>query len=146
MEMKKIYLDTNFWIYHVSGDLPDSVTQRILEFCIDKKVSVFTSSLSVTECLVLPIREKDETTKKAFDLLFSKLENIKVVDFTKEIAKTAAQLRANHNVSTPDAIHLATAISEGVKMFITNDKRLKKVKELEIVSIKSFIDMLPKMF
>lgn len=141
MELKKIYLDTNFWIYHVSGGLPDFVTQRILELCIDKKVSVFTSSLSVTECLVLPIREKDEATKKAFDLLFSKLENIKVVNFTKEIAKTAAQLRANYNVSTPDAIHLATAINQGVEMFVTNDKRLKKVKELNIISVKALIDM-----
>lgn len=39
----------------------------------------------------------------------------------------AAQLRAEHQLRTPDAIHLATAKHAGARGFVTNDKGLRKI-------------------
>lgn len=49
---------------------------------------------------------------------------------TLDIADSAAELRARYALSTPDAIHIATAISGGATGFIGNDKGLKRVREL----------------
>lgn len=47
-------------------------------------------------------------------------------------SKKAAELRANYNIKTPDAIQLATSIQKKADFFWTNDKKLKQVKEIEI--------------
>ncbi|WP_225896572.1 type II toxin-antitoxin system VapC family toxin [Amazonocrinis nigriterrae] len=44
--------------------------------------------------------------------------------FILAIAETAAQLRADSNLRTPDAIQIATAIRAGASFFVTNDARL----------------------
>jgi len=38
----------------------------------------------------------------------------------------ATELRARHRLRTPDALHLATALSHGCQSLITNDRRLSQ--------------------
>ena len=53
-----------------------------------------------------------------------------------EIAETAARLRANYTLRTPDAVQIATAFHANCDIFLTNDDRLKQIREIEIVVIK----------
>lgn len=57
-----------------------------------------------------------------------------ILDVDKEIALLAAKLRAKFpSLRTPDAIHLASAIESGAKVFITTDKKLpRKVGKLKV--------------
>ena len=48
------------------------------------------------------------------------------------IADTAAQLRAEYRLKTPDAIQAATAIRAKVSTLFTNEPIFQRVKELEI--------------
>lgn len=43
---------------------------------------------------------------------------------TTAVFDRAAELRAHHNIRTPDAIHLAAALIHGCDEFWTNDDRL----------------------
>jgi hypothetical protein len=52
-----------------------------------------------------------------------------------EMADRAASIRARYRLRTPDAIHLATAILEGVDVFLTNDRDLLQVREVPILLI-----------
>jgi len=45
----------------------------------------------------------------------------------------AAQIRADHNLRTPDAIHAATALAAGVTGFITNDPVFRRIESLEVL-------------
>lgn len=48
----------------------------------------------------------------------------------EKIVDIASDFRVRYGISTPDAIHIATAIDAGAKKFITNDKGLKRIKEI----------------
>jgi predicted nucleic acid-binding protein len=50
---------------------------------------------------------------------------IELIPFTAETADGYARIRASYRVSPADAIHLASAASAGVDLFLTNDHRLQ---------------------
>jgi predicted nucleic acid-binding protein len=54
------------------------------------------------------------------------------------LRKFAEELRAKYGVRTPDALQLA-AVQAGATGFITNDRRLEAVKELEIGVLDDFL-------
>ena len=62
--------------------------------------------------------EKCQAAEYRDILLNSKLT---ILEVSTSIAEQAAQLRAAHNIRTPDAIQLATAMAVGASYFITND-------------------------
>ena len=63
-----------------------------------------------------------------------------VQDFTASLAILAGELRYNHkSLKSADAIHLATALENGVHQFVTNDSRLANLKlDIEIVPLARF--------
>jgi predicted nucleic acid-binding protein len=50
----------------------------------------------------------------------------------RAIGEGAARLRARYGLRTPDAIHLATAVAARAEAFVTTDRRLARVRELEV--------------
>jgi len=60
-----------------------------------------------------------------------------IMSVSEAIVDAASDFRARYNLHTPDAIHLATAYTEGA-LFVTNDKALKRVKEVEVVMINDY--------
>jgi predicted nucleic acid-binding protein len=49
------------------------------------------------------------------------------------IAEEAARLRALHNLRTPDAIQVASAIRSGASWFITNDADLADLDGISVL-------------
>ena len=58
---------------------------------------------------------------------------------TIDLLRDAAQLRADTNLKTPDAIHAATALAKGCVQFITNDPAFRRVSGLNIVVLSELI-------
>ena len=46
------------------------------------------------------------------------------------------ELRARHNLRTPDAIQIATAIRSGASWFLTNDAELANLSEIPVLVLK----------
>jgi len=44
-----------------------------------------------------------------------------------------AELRARHNLRTPDALQIAAALVTGCQAFLTNDGSLKRVTDLSVL-------------
>lgn len=44
----------------------------------------------------------------------------------------ATEIRARHGFKTPDAIHLACAVTTKCDLFLTNDKQLERFKEIAV--------------
>ena len=92
-----------------------------------------TSSLTIAEVLVQPFRKGNKKLVEEYLTLLLNAESLFTIDVTPEIAETAARLRAEHNMRTPDAIQVATAVNEGASFFLTNDSRLKPIKDLRVL-------------
>ncbi len=52
------------------------------------------------------------------------MPNTTHVELTTAVFNLATELRASHRLRTPDALHLAAALSAGCSEFWTNDTRL----------------------
>ncbi len=88
-------------------------------------VTVCFSALSEMECLVMPVRNRNQLLTDKFRDWFKQAE---FLPLEREVFHRAADLRATHpSLKTPDAIHLATALYHGCAEFWTNDDRLVAV-------------------
>ena len=60
-------------------------------------------------------------------------EDYELVAVTPEIAVTAAEIRARYGLGTPDSLHVASPIPTQCDAMLTNDKDMKRTKELSIL-------------
>lgn len=92
-----------------------------------------TSVVTSLEVLVHPLQHGDPALADQYRDILLNAEALSTVVLSQDIAEEAARLRAAHNIRTPDAIQMATAIHEGASFFLTNDGRLPSLPELEVL-------------
>lgn len=130
-------LDSNVFIYALE-DHPDFLLAKAVFKQIARlRPRVLTSVLTITELTVPLYRTKNyQKIAKYLDFVGGK-GLIKIMEVNETIALKAAQFRANFNLKTPDAIHLATAAVSRAGVFVTADRdfKLDNVEELRIVRI-----------
>jgi predicted nucleic acid-binding protein len=134
---KKIFLDTAPLIYFMEEE------SRFLPLLNDlfspsNKCRFVTSVITLSEVLVMPLREGKTQLAEQYKEILTMSENIDILDINIEIAKEAAKIRADYSIKTPDAIQLATAKYGFVDYFLTNDIRLKTFKGLNIITLSDF--------
>lgn len=56
------------------------------------------------------------------------------------LADTGAQLRAEYNLRTPDAIQAATALRYGATGFVSNDAGFRKVTGLDVIVLDDLLE------
>ncbi len=94
---------------------------------------VVTSVVTLPEVLVYPLRQGNITLAQQYrDILFN-AAGLTTIQVSPDVAEVAAQLRTVHNLRTPDAIQMATAICERASFFMTNDARLPSLPGLEVL-------------
>lgn len=132
---KVIGLDTAPIIYFIEeGSYLDIVTPFFEELS-EGNFSAVTSTITLLEVLVHPYRcgDKDMAQEYREILLYS--DNLTTFPVSKEIAERAAEIRAIYGIRVPDAIQIATALHARASGFLTNDKSLKKIQEIDIVTL-----------
>jgi predicted nucleic acid-binding protein len=133
--VKRLGIDTAPFIYFVEAN------PRYVDLCrqffrlIDGgDPAGFTSVLTLAEVLSHPLRVGDAGLEAAYrGLLLETGGNLSVVPITAEVAARAAGLRARHNLKTPDALQVASALEAGCEAFLTNDHGLGRVSELRVL-------------
>ena len=134
----RIYLDACIAIYLVEGHptFAPLVETRLAECAKTAEVFIQISELTEMECLVMPLRKKNQPLLDKFRLWFGKVE---VLPVTRPVFQQAALLRADFaGLKTPDAIHLAMALHHGSDEFWTNDNGLSHVAPALIKDITTF--------
>jgi uncharacterized protein len=92
---------------------------------------ILTSRLSRLECRCRPLREKNDRTLRLYDTFFVGPEVV-VAEISETIVEKATELRAALGFKSPDAIHAATAILDGVSEFWTADRDFLRCPELKV--------------
>jgi len=129
-----LYFDTAPIIYYVE-EHPAYIDKMdaIIAYIKQNSIQVICSAMTLTEILPHPIKlGKPLLVKEYRDILLNSRE-FKIVPILQKIAESAAQLRADYNLKTPDALHIATAIESGCTIFLTNDLGIKRVKGIRVL-------------
>ena len=91
------------------------------------------SPVTLTECLILPLRLGQTQLQQDFINLLTMTESIAFAPIEAKVSKQAAELRVKYGLKLPDALQVATALVNGCEVFLTNDATLKRVTELRVV-------------
>jgi uncharacterized protein len=117
--MAAIYLDTCMIIGLIEGDTNQ---QTILKSSLPLH-QIYSTELARLEARLLAVRQNNETALQQFDRFFTVCE---MIDLNRAVFELATTLRADSQLKTPDALHLAAAIQAECTEFWTNDKQLVK--------------------
>lgn len=131
---KIIGLDSMLFIYHFEKfENFWQRTQIIFENLEKGKFIGITSVIALIEILTKPKKENNYFLVKEYKELLTSFPHLDIADVNLEIADLTASLRAKYDLTTPDAILIASALNAKAEGFITSDARLKKVKEIDVL-------------
>jgi len=130
----KIYLDTNIFIYSLE-DFAEYQTQidQLFRRIEENQCVVVTSELTLAECLIKPYKDRNMDSVEMYEQHLQNSEYLKIVPVHRGILHAAASNRASSTNALPDAIHMATAVNTCCDYFVTNDKRISPVDNVELI-------------
>lgn len=116
---KTIFLDTAPLIYFIEGhSVYQNVLAEIFKANDDGNFTFITSSITLLEVLVKPLRENKPELAEEYKNILTKASGIEILEITNTLSIKAAELRAEFNLRTPDAIQVATAIQNKADYFL----------------------------
>ena len=133
---RKIYLDTNIFIYILEG--PPTYREFLSAFLgavEDGRVTCYSSELTLAEALVIPFRNGQSEHVSQYSQLLQDKKFVTLIPTDRGIFTGAAFYRAGYNLTLPDAIHVASAINAGCDILLTNDRRLRVPRQLELMHL-----------
>ena len=126
-----IALDSCVLIYHLEQhECFAPAAGEVLSHIQQGKAQAVLSTLVLLEVQVGPYRKQANDLADYYYALLGRLANCHWIPVSYEIADRAAQLRAEHKLAAPDAIHLATAAESSATLFVTNDRSLPAIPGL----------------
>ena len=134
---KTVALDTSPFIFFIEKQATYADVLRPFFQAVDRGESrILTSAVTLLEVLVHPIRHGDEALAHQYNDILLTSNNISTIPVTPNTAQTAAELRAEHGLKTPDAIQLATALDHNAAAFLTNDRDFPQIDRIEILKLR----------
>ena len=130
----RLFFDTAPVVYYLEETPPYvEVVAAIFNALDERRFTGVFSPVTLAECLVFPIRQGDLVLQNAYLKVIAYNKDHSFFETSRTIAREAARFRAVYNLSLTDAIQIATALEAGCDAFLTNDKGLRRVTELNIL-------------
>lgn len=132
---KTIYLDTAPIIYYIEASpLFGPPMKELIDLYRQGAFSLCTSVLTITETIPKPFSAGDRELQQKFLSFFRNRQNMTLFPVSESIAVCAGELRGLYpSLRTMDALQIATAIDTQADLFVTNDAKLKQIKEVSIL-------------
>lgn len=139
--LNSVFVDTAPIIYYIEAHKDyGPLMKKVLAFFQSRKHPVFTSVITITEVLPMPVSLGHKELVNKFINFFSDRENILLLEISSNIAEKAGYLRGRYSsLKTMDAIQMAAALNSGADAFLTNDIKLKQVKDIKVIVLKDFL-------
>jgi predicted nucleic acid-binding protein len=140
--VERIGVDTSTFIYFFEKHHTFYPTARaFFRYVQDnrKRVTLYTSGISLLEVLVFPLRNQRYELVKRYRTFFLKSNLVHLVDLSPAIFLAAALLRSKYNLRTPDALQVSACIHSGCDMFLTNDSQFRRVSEIKVLVLSDFL-------
>lgn len=135
-----IGLDTNPFIYlfeHHPRYYP--LIEELFTYLKSPDVTGITSIITLIETCVQPQRDGRADLVRVYEQTLLNAQQVQMVSINVALAKRAIALRAQYGFRVPDALQLGAALEHGATLFVTNDRRLKKVTELPVLLLDDYV-------
>lgn len=136
-----IGLDTAPFIYFVEDLAPYAdLLDPVFSLLQSHAVRAVTSAVTVAEILTKPFTDKNFALADEIKLTLNSFASLSIVSLDEKLAEAAALLRARYAIRLPDALQIAAAIQGDATLFLTNDKRVKKVDAVQVVVLSELLE------
>jgi predicted nucleic acid-binding protein len=136
-----IGIDTSPFIYYIE-DHPQyaSLVQIILNHLATGTSQGVTSVITMMEISVKPLREQRLARANEYASFLERLPNLSILPVRMPDAWRAGVLRASNTLQIADALQIATCIGAGASVFVTNDHRLRRINEIDILILDDYAE------
>ena len=135
-----VYLDVNGLIYSVERVEPyRTLLEPMWQAAQDGDITLVSSPILIVETLVKPLRDGNREIEEQYRELFG-ANAVQLLEASYPVFEDAARLRAEARLTTPDAIHAATALRAGCALFVTNDNDFRRVQDLPFAVLDDLLE------
>lgn len=131
-----VVIDTMVFIYLFEEhprymDLCEQIMNHIFKGFFTGVITPITAA----ELLVKPLKQQKIAIADRYRRAIGSIPNLKLFQFDINTGFMAGALRAQYGFPLPDMFQVAAAMSQPAKAFITNDKALRRVNEVDVFLI-----------
>ncbi len=139
--VNSIFIDTAPVIYYIEAHPQFSpLIREIINIVQAQELDAFTSVITLVEVLPKPIELGQKALGKKFSNFLRYGKHITLLEISADIAEMAGKLRGNYpSLRTMDAIQISVALEIGADAFLTNDIKLKQIKEIDVLVLKDYL-------
>jgi len=131
--------DTAPLIYYIEDVDPYAdLLEPAFEFLGSHRLNAIMSTIALAEILTKPLADKNFGLVDEIKFTLKSFATLTMVAVDEKLAEAAALIRARHGIRLPDALQVAAAIHGEATLFITDDKRLRKIDALEILVVSDY--------
>ncbi len=136
IEYNKAFIDTAVFIYFLEKNLEFGLKAKsFFNYSIKYNKVIKTSVITYLEFCVKPYRDNKPELIEVFKNMLSEAD-IELYSIGFIHSDLASKLRAKYNfLKNFDALQLAVAIRENCDLFLTNDKKLKQISEIQVFTL-----------
>jgi predicted nucleic acid-binding protein len=102
-------------------------------------VQGITSIVTLIEACVYPQRQGRLDLVQAYERALLHSQQVRMLPVDATLARRTVTLRAHYEIRVPDALQIAAALEAGATAFATNDQRLAKVQELQVLVFDEYV-------
>jgi predicted nucleic acid-binding protein len=137
---KVIGLDTAPFIYYIEDVAPFAdLLEPVFGLLENHSLRAVTSTVTLAEILTKPFANKNFSLADEIKFTLNSFSTLTVAGINEKLAEAAALIRARYTIRLPDALQVAAAIQGEATLFLTNDKRVKKVDAIEVLVLSDFL-------
>ena len=117
-----------------------ALSASLLRYLDSPQVWGITSIITLIEICVYPQRQGRLDLVRAYERALLHSRQVRMLPIDTKLAQHAVVLRARHDVRVPDALQIAAALESGATLFVTNDRRLRRVSEIDVLLFDEYVE------
>ncbi len=140
-QINTIFIDTAPVIYYIEAHSQfGQLAREAVDSFQSGRLNAFSSVITLAEVLSKPIEAGDEKLARKFAEFLKHGRNLSLIEISTNVAEKAGKLKGQYScLRTVDAIQISAAIDVGADAFLTNDKKLKQIKEIKVLVLKDYL-------
>lgn len=140
-----IGFDTMVVIYHIENDPRyGPLCEAFLRHVELGIIAGVTSVITLSETLVQPLRMHDTEIADSYLAFLTQSPHLHLMALGPAIGVGAAALRSKYGIELTDAFQVAAALEAGATGFLTNDRRLAQISEIDVLVLEDCLPTPPE--